>query len=298
MCVPLGGARSTNNNLYQVYDMILNGLDDSTNFLSQILPWLNQLTVLRLGDLTVGVFPLERLLAGCPRLLYLHLHGLPKPKGGNHPLIDFFPEVDATVENDIRTRSEDTSRLKTPLRLRGLRLEHVWIKETVHFTLLNHSPDMFQLNLQLPSIYPRTHHDLGGSLATLDRLEFFEYMAGHYPHLTSLQFTRAAVKFPLQDVSCATVEALPNATEWVIFLRDLLPPLFQSLLSVYSPSGPPFVSWSLGPYFQPMLTSLTIVYTTIFDESEDNSLHRFLCEIPTLLHLRAESVPYPIENMD
>ncbi|KAF9214685.1 hypothetical protein BGZ59_003208 [Podila verticillata] len=47
-----------------------------------------------------------------------------------------------------------------------------------------------------------------------------------------------------------------------------------------------------------MLTSLTIVYTTIFDESEDNSLHRFLCEIPTLLHLRAESVPYPIENMD
>lgn len=175
--------------------MILNGLDDSTNFLNQILPWLNQLTVLRLGDLTVGFFPLERLLAGCPQLLYLHLHGLSKPKGGNHPLIDFLPEVDATVEDDILTQLEDTSCLKTPLRLRGLRLEHVWIKETVLFTLLNHCPDMFQLNLQLPNIQSRTHQDLGGGLVTLDRSEFFEYMTSHYSHLTSLQFTRAVVKF-------------------------------------------------------------------------------------------------------
>lgn len=76
--VPLGWARATSNNLYQVYDMILNGLDDSTNFLSQILPWLNQLTFLRLGDLTVGFFPLGILLAGCPQLLYLHFHGLSK----------------------------------------------------------------------------------------------------------------------------------------------------------------------------------------------------------------------------
>ncbi|KAG0035641.1 hypothetical protein BGZ81_003653 [Podila clonocystis] len=47
-----------------------------------------------------------------------------------------------------------------------------------------------------------------------------------------------------------------------------------------------------------MLTSLTIVSSTIFDEHEDNSLYWLLCKIPTLLHLRAESVPYLIENMD
>ncbi|KAG0363715.1 hypothetical protein BG005_008085 [Podila minutissima] len=38
-----------------------------------------------------------------------------------------------------------------------------------------------------------------------------------------------------------------------------------------------------------MLTSLTIVYSTIFDEREDNSVPRLLCAIPALLHLHAES---------
>ncbi|KAF9321116.1 hypothetical protein BG003_003613 [Podila horticola] len=77
-----------------------------------------------------------------------------------------------------------------------------------------------------------------------------------------------------------------------MILRDLSPPVFKSPLVVYGS-----LSRTLGQ-FQPMLTSLTIVYSTVFDEHEDNSLHRLLYQIPTLLHLRAESVPYLIENVD
>ncbi|KAF9304187.1 hypothetical protein BGZ74_002174 [Mortierella antarctica] len=122
-------------------------------------------------------------------------------------------------------------------------------------------------------------------------------MTSHYTHLTSLQFSRAATKVSLQDISCAMVEALPHATEWVMILRDMSPPVFESLLAVYSPSSGSF-SRPLGQFSQPMLTSLTIVYSTIFDEREDNSVRRLLCVIPALFHLHAESVPYLIENMD
>ncbi|KAG0035123.1 hypothetical protein BGZ82_005401 [Podila clonocystis] len=294
--VPMRTSRTVSNNLYHVHDLVLKGLDDSTNFLSRFLPWLQQLTVLRLEDTTVRVFALESLLADCPHLLYLHLHGLSKRRGGSHPLIDFqLPNV-AASERDFLTGSEDTYYVKTPLRLRGLRLEGVWIKETVLFALLNCCPDIYQLNLQLPSIHEPTHQDLGGGLTTLDRREFFEHMASYYPQLTSLQFSRAATKVCLQNVSCAMVEAFPHATEWVMILRDMSPSVFESLMSVYSPSGS--LSRHLSQFSQPMLTSLTIVYTNIFDEHEDNSLHRLLCQIPTLLHLHAESVPYLIENLD
>lgn len=53
--VPNGESSTTSNNLHQVYDLVLNGLDDSTNLLNRLLPRLYQLTVLRLDDMTVGV---------------------------------------------------------------------------------------------------------------------------------------------------------------------------------------------------------------------------------------------------
>lgn len=109
---------TTSNNLYHVYDLVLNGLDNSTNFLNRLLPWLHQLTVLRLEDMTVSVFALESLLVACPHILYLHLHGLLKPRGGGHSLIDFqLPSV-AITESDLLTRSEDTCHVKSPLRMR------------------------------------------------------------------------------------------------------------------------------------------------------------------------------------
>lgn len=109
---------TTSNNLYHMYDLILNGLDNSTNFLSRLLPWLHQLTALRLEDMTVSVFALESLLAACPHILYLHLRSLLKPRGGGHSLIDVqIPSV-ATTESDLLTRSEDTCHVKSPLRMR------------------------------------------------------------------------------------------------------------------------------------------------------------------------------------
>ncbi|KAG0348528.1 hypothetical protein BG004_004944 [Podila humilis] len=292
-----------------MFELVLSGLDDFSGFLDRFLPWMHHITVLRMDDLTTGAFPLDKLLAHCPYLEQLHLHGLMKPKGGNHPLVDFPHRVEyfsCSGENNehkdllMRMGSYSTMQPRNPLRLRALRLETVWIREQSLFSLLDICPDLYKLHVQVPSIYSGTHRELGDGLVLLDNVKFFEDFAARYPRVTSLQFAIGPNLMPL-ELTCAMVDSLrPQALEWIMIRRDLKRPVFERLVSTGIPLCSSMLSNSPASYVRPILTSLTIVYSPVFEQLDEDytSIHHFLCLLPTLVHLDAYSVPYLIDFLD
>ncbi|KAG0363108.1 hypothetical protein BGZ54_008320 [Gamsiella multidivaricata] len=310
-------------------------LDDFECFLQPMLQHTSMLTRLWLKNLRIQWLPIGLVLGQCPRLEELHV-GCEAHSMGSRLVMTLFAEtyVDSSQggtgahtdgDLDSGTALSSNKGLET-LKLKRLRLKDVLFKESDLRTILDAAPDLYELMIQTmpppstPTIpihmaitdqapLPADVHTpvstetrAMGDWISCDRMDFIQDIGLQYPQLTSLHFTRAYHRYTDSQIR-TILSSFPRASRWCVVWRDLPDGILRDLNNcvqsasrraprdIYLDSGTPHI-------YTNHLTSLEITPSSDWTPRWGNALHEFLCDSPSLEHLRAGSIAYYIENLD
>ncbi|KAF9114642.1 hypothetical protein BGX27_010219 [Mortierella sp. AM989] len=234
---------------------------------TQLLPLIDVagsvLTSLKLENVGYIDVPLDRILVTCPRLHTLHVR---------HTRKGYYQSVFHHGPGSEYGRPA----LPTSLPLRSLTLEAMGVEKAALLNLLASCPDLKELQLikligpvyvPHPIIVPPRQ-----DLVIYFRDWILEQIAAYCPKLRKIHLS-------ICQESSWDVHGLAlfsRVTDWSFLWRDATPVILKSLRRSHSST----------------LTSLEIVGVALHEAGYTPNLHRFMCESPQLLHLKAPEVRF------
>ncbi|KAK3820826.1 MAG: hypothetical protein JOS17DRAFT_754966 [Linnemannia elongata] len=269
-------------------DLELIGHSHICTKLREILPYLGTLTRLRLQIVNDGTIRLDKVFQACPRLEYFEVDAqnyveLPTPWISKVTLQDQQKQQgDATQSSpppkqQQQEQQQEHQSYPQPLPLQSFVLRNARFLQSDLEFLLAFTPRLQELKL----ISLRS-----GVWFEVDETDF-----GHISKSTTdclkscgitLQSFHLSVANPSQASSqCAMFPMSPKSTEWTFSTQDLLPVMVARLKDTPN-----------------VVTRLEIYHQERAKLPPDSGLHRYLCESPHLLHLKAPYAAYLLEHLD
>ncbi|KAG0262633.1 hypothetical protein BG011_009940 [Mortierella polycephala] len=234
-----------------------------------------KLTCLELHNMRDTKTPVETVLDLCPRLRRLHLHY-------NHHYTTYTWSKEQRQEWQARQRQTLSTR-SSRRRLYSLTLDGDAIEKTVLLCLLQDLPELQELQLIGLRHLSKQYSDLPAHsppkndiLVSFYNSDVFGQIAALCPRLTSIKFATVDHQWN----QCIALEQwenvlapFPMVSHYGFEARDLTTLNFRCIQT----------------YARNTLTSLAISETWLRDRVGE-PLHKYLCQSPHLLHLRAPSV--------
>ncbi|KAF9931238.1 hypothetical protein FBU30_010563 [Linnemannia zychae] len=245
------------------------------DLLNEILPYLSTLTRLRLQLFDYGRIHLDKVFEACPLLEVFEVDprnyaDFPSPWV---PREKSQPQQHATRDN----LSPSLPHNPQSLALRSFILRNGQFAQSDLESLLAQTPHLQVLKLVSLRSGPGFEEDkvdltdISNSTKTCLEYHGIVLRSFHY----SLAYTSRVWS------QCAMFHVSPNSTDWTFSAHDLLPVMIDRLRDT------PNVVTRLEIYHQDRAKLLP-----------DSGLHRYLCESPHLLHLKAPYAAYLLEHLD
>ncbi|KAF9906062.1 hypothetical protein EC991_001070 [Linnemannia zychae] len=230
--------------------------------LYDIMPFLSNITRLRVEQRKeYHIYP-DRIFRGCPHLLSLHV--------GSGAQFEMFGEWLPFPPDQ-----------QQPLPLQYLNLEGAYLKQVKLENFLQFTPRLTNLqlsNLSIKGISAITEN------ARYDCKHLIKCIKRHKVPLETFHFSVYESYGQLRD--CLVDEELfrsicQDAREWTFATGDLTPQLFRNI-----------------GYLPNTITTLNMVNRDTAFNSSNSKLHQFLCSSPQLLHLRILRTAYHLPYLD
>ncbi|KAF9586505.1 hypothetical protein BGW38_003419 [Lunasporangiospora selenospora] len=305
-------SKSRNRAMLALLSLEVHNLDDFDTFLRPMIDcWGvgSSLVSMRLTNVDLVVLPLWDILEQCLCLESLSVE---------NSIVS--AAVNETRRNNSTPRDEwqpvDPETPRRLFRLQKLFIRSSHITEQTLFTILRHSPRLSDLSIQAPSLDGDTdtfieaeamnatfnlsfgtvlepeftvsdqlasHAQTSQRVLCNNDMSFYHRLSGLFgSQLRALHFSRTHQKLTSEQVRTILC-AFPNVQRWRLVWQDL-------------PQGR--LMQDLTRFTFNRLTALEILPFADWTPRLGDTLHEFLCESPLLLHLKAGSIAYYVENMD
>ncbi|KAF8982374.1 hypothetical protein BGZ46_001416, partial [Entomortierella lignicola] len=267
---------------------------------------LKTLTILRIHGITQVSIDLGCFLRSCPNLIDLHIE--PQWLNRSPSLTDTnYPEVEENEENE-----ENNSTLQV-FKLQTLELFNFWLdpqQALEHY--ITCLPNL--KTLKLARTRCRIQEDGSSGLPLENHRGFWDHVARHCPKLEAVHYS--TYNTPLDHVDMIELlERFPSVSEWSIGASNLTWTIVDALRNrncIAAMTSDSTIGHTISAFaFQTPFTVSPVVIvnhlTTLeilsdsqlsTNSSSAHALHNYLCCAPTLLHLRASAIRFPVEYFD
>ncbi|KAF8947938.1 hypothetical protein BGZ47_007206 [Haplosporangium gracile] len=236
--------------------------------ISDILPYMSTLTVLRICPTTGESFDMNEILVSCPLLEVFHL--LPTEK-----LRVFGPwDIMTKLRNAQNQAPTGKRNPRAQLPLQSLILRNVFFYQSCIEELLNYTPHLTELQLVVWSPDEDSTFDPPSFYQHLQSLEQLSLDSFHFSFEGKFDDNTPELKEMARKIC-------PNRNKWLFWTGDLTPAMTRSLMEQ-----------------QNVVTTLELVYNQPVICGPNGLLHQYLCASPQLLHLRASNTAYLFDHLD
>lgn len=252
--------------------------------LGEILPYLATLTRLRLQVVDHGTLRLDKVFQACPFLESFEVDAknyveFPTPWISNDRPQDQQKQQGDTIHpsSPSQQQQQQQQSFRQPLHLQSFILRNGHFAQSDLESLLALTPRLQELKL----ISLRS-----GVWIVEDQTDLWNISASTMACLKSrgivLRSFHLSLAYPSKASSqCAMFLVSPNSTDWTFSTQDLLPIMVARLRDTPN-----------------IVTRLEIYHQDRAKLLPDSGLHRYLCESPHLLHLKAPYAAYLLEHLD
>jgi hypothetical protein len=236
--------------------------------ISDILPYMSTLTVLRICPTTGESFDMNEILVSCPLLEVFHL--LPTEK-----LRVFGPwDVMMKLRNTQKQGPAGQRHPRAQLPLQSLILRNVFFYQSCIEELLNYTPHLTELQLVVWSPDEDSIFDPPSFYQHLQSLDHISLDSFHFSFEGKFDDNTPELKEMARKIC-------PNRHKWLFWTGDLTPAMTKCLMEQ-----------------QNVVTTLELVYNQPVICGPNGLLHQYLCASPQLLHLRASNTAYLFDHLD
>ncbi|KAF9900728.1 hypothetical protein EC991_006948 [Linnemannia zychae] len=236
--------------------------------ISDILPYMSTLTVLRICPTTGESFDMNEILISCPLLEVFHL--LPTEK-----LRVFGPwDVMTKFRNLQKQVSPGQRHPQARLPLQSLILRNVLFYQSCIEELLNYTPHLTELQLVVWSPDEDSSFDPPQFYRHLQSLDHISLDSFHFSFEGKFDDNTPELKEMAKKIC-------PNRQKWLFWTGDLTPAMTRCLMEQ-----------------QNVVTTLELVYNQPVICGPNGLLHQYLCASPQLMHLRASNTAYLFDHLD
>lgn len=236
--------------------------------ISDILPYMSTLTVLRICPTTGESFDMNEILVSCPLLEVFHL--LPTEK-----LRVFGPwDVMTKLRNSQKQGIAGKRHPRAQLPLQSLILRNVFFYQSCIEELLNYTPRLSELQLVVWSPDEDSIFDPPSFYQHLQSLDHISLDSFHFSFEGKFDDNTPELKEMARKIC-------PNRHKWLFWTGDLTPAMIKCLVEQ-----------------QNVVTTLELVYNQPVICGPNGLLHQYLCASPQLLHLRASNTAYLFDHLD
>ncbi|KAK3811600.1 MAG: hypothetical protein JOS17DRAFT_490622 [Linnemannia elongata] len=242
--------------------------------ISDILPYMSTLTVLRICPTTGESFDMNEILVSCPLLEVFHL--LPTEKLRVFGPWDVMTKLRKAQNEAIPAGQGEGHPPRTAgqLPLQSLILRNVFFYQSCIEELLNYTPHLTELQLVVWSPDEDSTFDPPSFYQHLQSLDHISLDSFHFSFEGKFDDNTPELREMARKIC-------PNRHKWLFWTGDLTPAMTRCLLE-----------------HRNVVTTLELVYNQPVICGPSGLLHQYLCNSPQLLHLRASNTAYLFDHLD